>query len=160
MEGGEMTQTLISLYEASIGLSIEKLSKELLSIAREVTVNAEIRYRVKDVQVLAKKMVLKEVESVLKIHDVYGFRILVPSVGESCAVLELVTKTLPSFLDHDYIAKPKTRVDKPHLLGKSLRLIQVVAFRNGIPFEVQITTFEFNESNEALHAEYHREKYG
>ena len=28
-----------------------------------------------------------------------------------------------------------------------------------IPFEIQITTFEWNESNELLHDEYHREKY-
>jgi len=104
-------------------------------------------------------MILVKTESIIDIDDVYAFRILVSSANEAYLVLKALTKSFRGFLDHDYIANPKTRPDKPHLDGKSLKLLQFIAYKNNVPFEIQITTFEWNESNELLHDEYHREKY-
>ena len=154
-----MDQELIVLYQRAINCPIDALAREVLNLAERVSQNPRVSYRVKGSQELAKKMDLKKTESIFDIDDVYGMRILVFSVEEVYAVMTVIRKSFPSFLDHDYIATPKTRFDKPHLIGKCLRLLQVIAYRNAIPFEVQVTTFEFNNMNESLHDEYHREKY-
>ncbi len=154
-----MSHEQISSYQRLIGCSIHELAEEALCVAKTASSDATISCRVKNAETLAKKIALKKASSVLEINDVYALRVLVPSVKESYAVLNVIMRSFPSFLDHDYIANPKTRHDKPHLRGKSLRLIKVVAYRNNVPFEVQITTFEFNDGNELLHGEYHREKY-
>lgn len=86
----------------------------------------------------------------------YGIRILVTTEAEVYAALQEITSTFPGFLDHDYVAFPKRH---PHLPGKELRLVQYVARKNDVAFEIQITTHEWNTANEELHAEYHRRKY-
>jgi len=154
-----MGQELISLYQRSIGCSIDELAREILGLAKAVSNDSKICYRIKNSQILEKKMALKKVGSVFEIDDVYGLRVLVPLVEKSYEVLGAIMRAFPSFLDHDYIAKPKTRPDKPHLKGNGLRMLQIIARRNNVPFEVQITTFEFNEANESFHGQYHREKY-
>lgn len=154
-----MNQELITLYQKTIGCTIDELASEVLLLATTVSRDPKIYYRIKDSDVLEKKMTLKGVVSVFNIDDVYGLRILVSSVEESYAVTDVIIGAFVSFLDHDFIARPKTRPDKPHLVGKSLRLLQIVAYKNGVSFEVQVTTFEFNDENQSLHDEYHREKY-
>jgi len=154
-----VSNELIFLYQQLIDCSIESLTEEVLSIAETASRRVVLSCRVKDSSTLAKKMIAKSTKSIMDIHDVYGIRVLVFSVSEAYAVLKAITDFFPSFLDHDYIANPKTRSDKPHLAGKSLRLLQVIAQKNSVPFEIQITTFEFNDCNELLHEEYHREKY-
>lgn len=154
-----MAQNLISQYQKAIDCSIDELASEIFSLANKISSDAKIIYRIKNLETLKKKMVLKRVTSVFDIDDVYGLRILVPTISKSYRVQRLIANTFHCFLDHDYIVKPKTRPDKPHLVGKGLRLLQIIAYKNGVPFEVQITTFEFNDENEKLHDEYYREKY-
>ena len=154
-----MSGELISLYQESIGCSIEELAREILLLCQTVSQSSEICQRIKDSEILVKKMALKKVRSIFDIHDVYALRVLVSSVEESYEILAVIARAFPNFLEHDYIKNPKYHPDEPDLKERSLRLIQIIAYRNNTPFEIQITTFEFNEINESFHDQYHREKY-
>lgn len=146
-------------YERSIGCTIDELAAEVKYLTDKVTDMALIVFRTKDLQTLKKKMRFKNTENIFLIDDVYGIRIIVGSVNEAYQVLEKMSQVFPGFLDHDYIKNPKTRPDKLATKGKMLRLLQFIAYKNGVPFEVQITTTAFNEMNESLHAGYHCDKY-
>lgn len=152
-----MAQDLLILYAAKVGCSIEELAKELEEHVRSACPSATCIFRVKKPDTLRKKMELKHVDDIASIDDIYGFRFLVDSVGEAYAALAAVSAAYNGHLDHDYVAHPKVRSDRP---GKAMRMIQYVAARNGVTFEVQITTREWNEANEQLHAEYHMRRYG
>ena len=154
-----MDQELISLYQRSIGCSIDDLAKKILGIAKTVSRDSKILYRIKDSQTLEKKMALKRAASVFDIDDVYGLRILTSSVEKSYKIANAVFRVFPGHIDHDFIANPKIRLDKPHLKEGGLRMLQIVVYKNKTPFEVQITTFEFNDINESYHDQYHRERY-
>lgn len=149
----------ISLYKSAIGCNIEDLARRLSLLTGKISRKFDVKYRVKNRETLGKKMILKNTSSVFEINDVYGLKVIVSSVEECYEVLGTVQIFFQCRLSHDYIANPKIRPDKPHLAGKSLRLIKIVAYKNNVPFEIQITTFEFDEMNESLHNEYHREKY-
>ena len=149
----------ILLYEQNIGCPITALVENMYVIVRDVTNNPEIIWRIKDSTNLDKKMRFKNVTNVLFINDVYGIRILVDTPEEIYAVLKRIQGSFVGCIDHDYVKNPKTRNDKPCFVGKSLRLIQFIAYKNDVPFEIQITTKEWNELHEALHEEYHRDKY-
>src|SRR3989338_5310596 len=154
-----MGQELILLYRKLIGCSIEFIADEIATTVKPVlSQSPTISYRIKSQDTLAKKMIKKKY-----FFFIVGFFFFCvfffSSANEAYLVLKALTKSFRGFLDHDYIANPKTRPDKPHLDGKSLKLLQFIAYKNNVPFEIQITTFEWNESNELLHDEYHREKY-
>lgn len=154
-----MTLKDISIYKQRINCGIDLLAGEIQRIASLVAENPIIKFRVKNLETLEKKMQLKKTLRIFLIDDVYGIRILVKSVDEAYAVLEKISREFPGFLDHDYIKEPKIRPDEPGLIGKKLRLIQFIAYKNGVPFEIQITTAAFHKMNESLHANYHRRKY-
>ena len=147
-------QGKIALYEDRIRIAIDKLAAEIQHIADTVAQNPYVAFRVKDPETLEKKMLLKKTEDVFSIDDIYGIRVIVESPEEAYSVLARISEAFPVYLDHDYIKEPKT-----NLRGEMLRLLQFIAYRNGVPFEIQITTAAFHEVNEPLHAEYHRKKY-
>lgn len=149
----------ITLYEKTINFRIDHLAKLVHNLAKMSIKNPEIFWRIKNPYTLEKKMRLKNTVNVFLINDVYGIRVLVDTVEEAYTVLAHVQDAFPGIIGHDYIACPKTRTDKPHLIGKSLRLIQFIAYKNKVPFEIQITTKEFHQLNERLHTEYHLDKY-
>lgn len=149
----------ILTYQHQIGCSIETLAKEVYLVASTAVRNLSIYWRIKTPETLRKKMGIKNVQNPFLIDDVYGIRILVDSVNEAYLILNKIAQTFPGFLDHDYIAKPKTRVDKLHLKGKKLQLLQFIAYKNGVSFEIQITTKSFHKNNELFHVGYHKEKY-
>lgn len=151
-----MFQKLTSRYAKRIGCSSKSLASEISSLVEGVSENLLVTYRVKSEETLRKKMKLKGVCSISSIDDVYGFRVLVATEEEAYKVLHLVREHFQGFIDHDYIAVPKKKLSRP---GKELRLIQYIAKRNGVTFEIQITTHLYNEANELLHEEYHRRKY-
>ena len=151
-----MRHGLVSSYEERIGCSIESLAAQLSTIVLETVPSAQLLFRKKDELTLWKKMSLKGSADISAIDDIYGFRALVDSIEEIYAVFEKVSASYPGFLDHDYVKHPKTRHDRP---GKELRLVQFVAQKNGMTFEIQITTRTFNRMNEILHKEYHDRKY-
>jgi len=148
----------ILLYQEQIGCTIDVLAMEIQLIANSVAKNPLVTSRVKDPKTLEKKMQKKNLQSVFLIDDVYGIRIIVESVDETYEVLKKMLEVFPGYLDHDYIKEPKVRINKPHK-GKVLRLLQFIAYKNDIPFEIQITTFVFHAMNELLHEGYHRKKY-
>ncbi len=154
-----MKSTQIMLYEQTINCPISQLGKVVKTLAQLNTKNPAVFWRVKNPNTLRKKMTLKNTLNIFLINDIYGIRVLVDTVEEVYAVLSTLQNTFPGFVGHDYIACPKTKTDKPHLIGKSLRLIQFVAYKNEVPFEIQITTKGFHELNEMLHPEYHLDKY-
>lgn len=154
-----MASADITLYEQAINCHINQLGEVVKALAWLNTKNPIVFWRIKDPDTLRKKMGLKNTSSVFLINDVYGIRVLVDTVEEVYVVLTIIKNVFPGFVGHDYIACPKTRTDKPHLIGKSLRLIQFVAYKNEVPFEIQITTKEFHYLNKMLHAEYHLDKY-
>lgn len=154
-----MSSAHIDSYVKAVGCSIDQLGEAVLTIARTSSINPQVNWRIKDPSTLEKKMRLKNTLNIFLINDVYGIRVLVDTVKEAYAVLIAIQNSFLGFVGHDYIATPKTRTDKPHLIGKSLRLIQFVAYKNHAPFEIQITTKEFHKLNERLHEEYHLDKY-
>ncbi len=149
----------IPMYLHRIGCSIEALAEEIRLVVNTVVENPSIEWRIKNPETLRKKMDFKKTRNVFLIDDVYGIRIIVDSVNEAYLALGRITRTFSGFLDHDYIEKPKTRSDKPHLKGKKLQLLQFIAYKNGVSFEIQIATKSFQKQNELLHAAYHQEKY-
>lgn len=154
-----MSKEKILIYEQSIGITIAELAEEIKHLVIIVAQDSSVKFRVKDPDTLRKKMLIKGTHDVFSIDDVYGIRILVKTVEESYRVLEKISQSFSGYLDHDFIKDPQMRIHEPHK-GAMLRLLQFVAYKNGIPFEVQITTFAFHGVNESLHDGYHRRKYG
>ncbi len=142
-------------YQERIGCTIDALAEEMQHIAETVAQNPLITFRVKDPETLLKKMRLKNVQSIFSIDDIYAICIIVESIEGAYRVLDGVSQTFPGYLDHDYIREPKTNSE-----GKMLRLLQFIAYKNGVPFEIQITTAAFQEANEGQHKRYHERKYG
>ncbi len=124
-----------------------------------VVKNPLVVSRMKDSETLRKKMEIKSTGDIFSIKDVYGVRIIVESVKDAYIVLGKISTIFSGFLKNDFIGNPKTRPNEPNFEGKMLRLIQFIAYRNGVPFEIQITTRVFHEMNEPLHERYHRSKY-
>lgn len=151
-----MQRTDLMRYVEKIGCSITDLSREIENLLQGQSLGIKIMWRIKDAEVLEKKKSLKNISDALKITDIYGIRILVNNERQIYEVITIIKTSFPGYIAHDYIKSPKTRKDLPN---KSLRLIQFKARRNGVTFEIQITTKRYNKKNEELHERYHREKY-
>jgi (p)ppGpp synthase/HD superfamily hydrolase len=147
----------ISLYRERIGCSIQELAAGLERKVRSLVSDVVCLYRIKNPATLSKKLALKQSKDIASIDDIYGLRLIVGSADEIYSALQLVMSEYPGYLDHDYVARPKKRPDRP---GKELRLVQYIARKNDVTFEVQITTAEWNKINEELHLEYHKRQYG
>jgi (p)ppGpp synthase/HD superfamily hydrolase len=145
----------ISTYQEKIRVAIKSLAHQVLQLAQNAATNPTMSFRVKDLETLKKKMALKNIQDVFSIDDVYGIRILVESVHDAYSVLGKISHAFPGFLDHDYIINPKINSEK-----EELRLLQYIAYKNEIPFEIQITTHDFNTLNELCHEKYHAKRYG
>lgn len=154
-----MSDQFLDEYIEKIKCNAEDLAEELLRIAKKISKKAEIIYRIKDPQKIRRKLKLKKASSVFKLDDVFGFRILVPTIEEIRLVKIMIVSKYKSKLDHDYISEPKVRPEKTQLAGKKLRLMQIISYKNSVPFEIQITTPEFDIENESVHEQYSREKY-
>jgi len=143
-----------SLYQREIGISLENLVSEVEKTFKDSVKIYSINYRTKSPIVLEKKLALKKTQDIFCIKDIYGIRVLVETEENAYYVLAGITKSFSGFLKNDYILNPKTKdLDK-------LRLLQFIAYRRNIPFEIQITTYAFHEVNEVFHQRYHVEKYG
>ena len=143
-------------YQERIGITIDVLVEEIRQVVNTVVKNSTIYFRVKDPETLRQKMQIEKAQDVFSIDDVYGTRIVVESVEEAYAVLAKVSQVFTGYIDHDYFKKIKP---VPSVDGKVLRLIQFIAYRNGVGFEIQITTVLCHEVNEPLHQRYHNRKY-
>ena len=149
----------ILTYRNRIKCSLNEIEEDIRNAIGISIKKLQITYRVKDSGKLREKMQLKNTPDVFSIKDVYGIRIIVESVNDVYFVLAKISERFFGFLKHDYIISPKTRPNEPKFKGKMVRFLQFIAYKNGAPFEIQITTTAFHEMNESLHEEYHRRKY-
>ncbi len=149
----------ISIYQNHIGCTLDELEKDVQDTIGTTVEKRQITSRVKNSEKLRKKMQIKNVSDVFAIKDVYGIRIIVESIDDTYFVLTKISKRFSGFLKHDYIANPKTCPHEPKLKGKMVRFLQFIAYKNSVPFEIQITTTMFHEMNESLHEEYYHRKY-
>lgn len=154
-----MLDISIPQYRRRIGCTIGALAERVLFLVLAVVKNARIMYREKDSETLKKKILFKKRKGgVSSINDVYGLRIIVESAKETYLVFETVRKSFPARIADDFIAKPK-ELTEPGFEGKMLRLLRIVAYENGMPFEIQVTTGAFHEVNEAHHEVYCKRRY-
>jgi len=155
----KMVDKNILIYQQKIDSTIESIAEEIKYITSTVVKKPFVIWRIKNSETLRKKMKLKKVKNIFLIDDVYAMRILVDSIDEIYAVLEHITKKFNGFIDHDYIEKPKRKLYEKIQKENRLRLVQFIAYKNGVPFEIQITTILFNRINESFHQKYHDLKY-
>jgi (p)ppGpp synthase/HD superfamily hydrolase len=143
-------------YKACIGISIEALSETIRTYVSPLGIDLSISYRIKDLQTLQKKLLLKRETSIFSLVDVYGIRILTNTVEEAYSVLHEIDSRIKGYVEHDYIAHPKINYARANAV---LHLLKYVGYWNQTSFEIQITTKVFHALNEMLHEEYHRKKY-
>lgn len=107
----------------------------------ETIKNSEITGRIKSVNGIYRKMYIRG-RSFDEIYDIFAVRILVESVYDCYAALGLIHdmfKPLPGRFK-DYISTPKTNMYQS--------LHTTVIGKEGVPFEVQIRTFEMHKTAE------------
>ncbi len=150
----------LQIYEERIGCSIVELTKHIAGLASKVVNNSICSFRVKDESSLKKKLLLKKTKDIFLLKDVYGIRILVDEVEDVHKVLNFLSGKISGYVKNDYIVSPKTRDEVINLKGKKIRFIQYIATKNGVFYEIQITTKEFHRLNEELHEGYKKYKYG
>ena len=152
-------QKYIEQYQNAIGCTIDDLVETLQSILSKDIPGVLINTRVKSSKGIDRKMKKKGTSNIFALKDVYGIRIITDTVDSAYMTYRKIIYVFPGFLKHDYIAHPKTRRGIPKLQGKKVRFLQYVAYKNGVPFEIQITTKEFHKENEILHNGYIQRKY-
>ncbi len=148
----------ILLYQECIGITIDTLTCRIYNLASTITKNLVITFRIKDSETLRKKMLRKNTLNIFSIHDIYGIRILVNSIDNAYHMLKLINLVFPMYLANDFIKKPRLLFDYG-FKGKSFKCLRIVAYENNVPFEIQITTYEFHLINELHHVVYHRKLY-
>lgn len=154
----EMKDKNISTYQQRIGITIDALAEKVRCVVNIAVEKAKITYRVKDPETLRRKILFKRKKGVFSIHDVYGLRVITESVEDAYLVSNKIRESFPAQLVEDFIAYPQALSD-PGFEGKTLRRLRLVAYENGVPFEIQITTNDFHEVNESHHEAYRQRRY-
>lgn len=120
---------------------IEDIVKDVRKHIKDAGVEADIDGRVKHFFSIYKKMVNQN-KTIDQIYDLFAVRVIVETVKDCYAVLgvihELYTPIPGRF--KDYIAMPK-----PNMYQS---LHTTVIGKNGIPFEIQIRTYEMHRTAE------------
>ncbi len=132
---------------------------EMKKILNDIGIESDIDFRIKSVYSIHKKLVRKWFDNVSDLYDIYGIRILVPSISDCYSVLwEIHSRwhTLP-YRFKDYIALPKPN-------GYRSLHTTIIGFLKRFttqPTEIQIRTMEMHKKAEigvAAHFEY-KEKW-
>jgi guanosine-3',5'-bis(diphosphate) 3'-pyrophosphohydrolase len=120
---------------------LEQVVAEMNTKISEIGIEAEIEGRPKHFYSIYKKM-LAQHKKLDEIYDLFATRVIVPTVGECYAVLGVVHelyKPMPGRFK-DYIAMPKANMYQS--------LHSTLIGPEGVPFEVQIRTFEMHRTAE------------
>lgn len=129
---------------------LEKAQKSICEKLTEQNINFGIEGRVKSIYSMYKKMYTKN-KSFDEIYDFYAVRVLVDDELTCYTVLGLIHELFSSVPGRfkDYISMPKANMYKS--------IHTTVMGRDGIPFEVQIRTWEMHKTAEyglAAHWQY------
>ena len=132
----EVHQHIEERYGANVGF-IESIRSRVDSKMRENNIGATIEGRIKSVYSIYKKM-YNQNKSFDQIYDFYAMRIIVNTELECYTALGLIHEMFNSIPGRfkDYISTPKPNMYRS--------LHTTVIGRDGIPFEVQIRTWEMH----------------
>ena len=120
---------------------IASLKEEILERSRDTVPNMSIKGRVKSIHSIYRKTFMKG-KTVDEIYDIFAVRVIVDSVIDCYNVLGIIHdiyKPIPNRFK-DYISTPK-----PHMYQS---LHTTVINHRGIPFEVQIRTWDMHHTAE------------
>ena len=120
---------------------IKNIVKEVSSHITEAGIDADINGRVKHFFSIYKKMVNQN-KTIDQIYDLFAIRIIVDTVRDCYASLGVIHKMYTPIPGRfkDYIAMPK-----PNMYQS---LHTTVIGRDGVPFEIQIRTFDMHRTAE------------
>lgn len=120
---------------------IERIKKEIVERAKGIVDDIYIEGRVKSINGIYKKTFMKG-KSIEQIYDIFAVRVIVNTVSDCYNILGVVHdmfKPLPNRFK-DYISTPK-----PNMYQS---LHTTVIGKEGVPFEVQIRTWEMHHTAE------------
>ncbi len=120
---------------------LEEIKERIENRVREFVPNAQVSGRIKSVHGIYRKMYMQD-KGIDEIYDIYAVRIIVDTVGDcyNClGVIHDMFKPIPGRFK-DYISNPKANMYQS--------LHTTVLGKEGIPFEVQIRTWEMHHTAE------------
>lgn len=128
-------------FNASGNEFLNNIKDRILERVREIVPNAAISGRIKSVHGIYRKMYMQN-KQFSEIYDIYAVRIIVDTIGDCYNCLGIIHdmfNPLPGRFK-DYISTPKP--------NRYQSLHTTVIGKDGIPFEVQIRTWEMHRTAE------------
>ena len=139
--GYKMIVNRLSSFADASGAFIKETLQKISEKIEEYHIKFSIEHRVKHIFSIYRKLFTQN-KSFEEIYDVYAFRVIVDSTNDCYFVLGLIHdlfKPIPGRFK-DYISTPKQNMYQS--------LHTTVIGSNGIPFEVQIRTWEMHNTAE------------
>lgn len=136
----EIKERLKNLQSDGQGF-VDRIMEEIRKHVEEYIPNAKVSGRVKSIHGIYKKLIMQG-KAFEEIYDIYAVRVIVDTVNDCYNVLGIVHemfRPLPNRFK-DYISTPKPN------LYRSLHT--TVIGSDGVPFEIQIRTWEMHQTAE------------
>ncbi len=131
----------LSLNKVERGLFLERIIEKIEKRLEEDHITAQLSGRIKSIYGIYRKVYMQG-RDIDEIYDVYAVRIIVDTVSECYNILGIIHDMLTPIPNRfkDYISTPKSNMYQS--------LHTTVIDREGIPFEVQIRTWEMHRTAE------------